>query len=251
MKLQRFLERLPESTAVIKLKTGSATKQVLEAIFVIEGKEPKMQTGDLTPEYLNFDNAESIIVEEGENLGWGEDFTHIRLHAYDEDMNHLKSLSLPRTLKTNESDSVGPDQAIAALTAGMLQMSAEVRRTLTIVTESLAHRESMQAEIIESLLEAKRDQAEWEARHMHLENYLDEEGMRESDSFRTQAVQQLGEILQAVMGAKNMTPSVQDLKNWIAGNPDLLNTMFEDSELMDSVIAAYMARQASQAPPAE
>ena len=86
---------------------------------------------------------------------------------------------------------------------------------------------------------------------MHLENYLDEEGMRESDSFRTQAVQQLGEILQAVMGAKNMTPSVQDLKNWIAGNPDLLNTMFEDSELMDSVIAAYMARQASQAPPAE
>ena len=114
MKLQRFLERLPESTAVIKLKTGSATKQVLEAIFVIEGKEPKMQTGDLTPEYLNFDNAESIIVEEGENLGWGEDFTHIRLHAYDEDMNHLKSLSLPRTLKTNESDSVGPDQAIAA-----------------------------------------------------------------------------------------------------------------------------------------
>ena len=244
-KLQRFLERLPDSSAVIKLKTGSSTKHVLEAVYVFDGMAPKMKKSEFVPELIDRNAAESIILEEAENLGWGEDFTHVRLHAYDEDMQHLKSLSMPR--KISEAPPIGSDQSISALTQGMLQMAAEIRRTLSVVTESLSHRESMHAEIIESLLEAKRDQAEAEARHMHLENYLDDEGLRDSDDFRRTAVEQLGSILETVINAKansNGIPSIEQLKNWLSGNPDMLNAMFDDQDLMDSVMSAYMARQA-------
>ena len=243
-KLQRFLERLPDTAAVIKLKTGSSTKHVLEAVYVFDGMAPKLKKSEFVPELIDRNAAESIILEEAENLGWGEDFTHVRLHAYDEDMQHLKSLSMPRKLEA--AAPIGSDQSISALTQGMLQMSAEIRRTLSVVTESLAHRESMHSEIIESLLEAKRDQAEAEARHMHLENYLDDEGIRDSDDFRKTAVEQLGSILETVIAAKssNGIPTIVQLKNWLSGNPDMLDAMFDDQDLMDTVMSAYMARQA-------
>jgi len=242
-KLDRYLERLPESASVLKLKTGTATKHVLEAIYVFEGTEPRIRESDITPELIERMTAAAIIIEEAENLGWGVDFTHIRLHAYDADMSHLKSLSLPRSIEAKEAEGESA-ASIGHLTHGLLAMSAEVRRTLHIVTESLAHRESMHADIIESLLEAKRDQAEAEANHMRLENYLDEEGIHQADSFKATAVEQLGQILQTVMNAKsgNGIPTADQLKNWIQSNPDMLNSLFEDKDLMDSLISAYMAR---------
>ena len=242
-KLDRYLERLPDSAAVLKLKTGTATKHVLEAIYVFEGTEPKIRESDISPELIERVSAAAVIIEEAENLGWGVDFTHIRLHAYDSQMSHLKSLSLPRAIEAPEA--AGESAAsINHLTHGLLAMSAEVRRTLHIVTESLAHRESMHADIIESLLEAKRDQAEAEANHMRLENYLDEEGIHQSESFKTTAVEQLGAILQTVMNAKaaNGIPTAEQLKNWIQSNPDMLNSLFDDEDLMNSLISAYMAR---------
>ena len=43
LKLTRFLERLPEETAVLKLLIGSSRKQTTESIFVLEGADPNLK----------------------------------------------------------------------------------------------------------------------------------------------------------------------------------------------------------------
>ena len=247
IKLTRFLDRLPAETSVLKLLIGSSRKQTTEAIFVLEGTEPTLKsTGDITPELLDWDSAAELIMAEAEALGWGTDHTHIRLNAQLANGSHLKSVTISTPLESEEQGLQSGDQSqsILHLTNGLLAMSREVRNTLAIVSDSLAHRESVYADVLSELLEARRDQADAEssaqALHMQMTNQQDESG----DEFKHEALSQLGNIVNTVMGTKNVSaPTLDQIKNWASQNPSFWKELFSDPEIVQEVMTHWQAQE--------
>lgn len=249
-KLEKFIERLPDELSVLKLHTGTSQKNHLQAVYVINGTSPRIQS-QILPQLIDRSEAPEEILTEAENLGWGTDFTHIRVMGYTEEMEYLKSIQLSQPIQwVDDTPNTNGDypQAITQLTQGMLAMSAEIRRTLHVVTEQLAHRETVQAEMIETLMDSRRMQAEAEANHMRLENYLEAEGLAGNDTFKAAAMEQLGSIFQTVIAAKNAAPSIDTIKAWANSNPEFVDTLIEDEELVSKVVNAYMTKQATTDP---
>lgn len=247
MKLTRFLDRLPEETSVLKLLIGSSRKQTTEAIFVLEGTEPTLKsTGDITPELIDWDSAAELILSEAEALGWGSDHTHIRLNAKLANGSHLKSVTISTPLESEEQGLERGDQSqsILHLTNGLLAMSREVRNTLAIVSDSLAHRESVYADVLSELLDARRDQADAEssaqAMHMQMSNQMGDAG----NEFKHEALSQLGEIVKTVMGGKTATaPTLDQIKNWASENPTFWKDLFSDPEIVQEVMRHWQAQE--------
>jgi hypothetical protein len=249
LKLVRFLERLPEETAVLKLLIGSSRKQTTESIFVIQGAEPTLKNiGDIAPELIDWDSAPEIIMTEAEELGWGTDHTHIRINAKLADGSHVKSLTLSTPLKSEEGVMTNGDQsqAILHLTNGLLAMSREVRNTLAIVTDSLAHRESVFGDVMTEFLEAKRDQAEAEAGQMGMHMAMENLNNDSNGEFKQEMMSQLGGIVKTIMSGKMQgTPTIDQMKNWASSNPAFWTDLFSDQEITAEFIKQWTIHQAN------
>jgi len=247
LKLTRFLERLPEETAIIKLLVGDSRKQTTVAIFVIEPHEPKIRAGDIIPEKITWEEAEELIMTEADNNGYGVDHTHLRINAKSITNQHLKSLTLSRRkqdhdeLMTNGEQS----QSIMHLTNGLLQLTREVKNCLGIVTDSLAHREAVMGEMFQELLEAKRDVAEAEANTMALDVAIQAEEARDQSGFQQEALGQLGEIVKTVMGSRGNRELSQEealgiLKSWMVDKPEIIDAAFQDEEISAGIMSRIM-----------
>jgi hypothetical protein len=255
MKFTRFLERLPEESAVMKLLIGNSRKQELQAIFVLEPHEPKMRTGDIMPELITWDEAHELILAEAENLGWGTDYTHIRINVKDVDMKHLKSLTLSKRCDDQDGMMSNGDQSqsIMHLTNGLLAMTREIKQTLAIVTDSLAHREAVMGEMFTEMLEAKRDVAEAEGTAMAMDIAMQAGDMNEQNQFGQEALQQLGEIAKVIMGGqqkKEMTPedAAAIVKDWMVNKPEIINGVMANQEISEGLLAHFMAQQSPPSP---
>ena len=247
LKLTRFLERLPEETAVLKLLIGSSRKQTTESIFVLEGSQPNLKNvGDIAPELIDWDSAPETILTEAEELGWGQDHTHLRINAKLADGSHVKSLTLSTRLQSEEGVMTNGDQSqsILHLTNGLLAMSREVRNTLAIVTDSLAHRESVFGEVMGELLEAKRDQAEAEAGQMGMHMAMENLNNDSDGEFKQEAMSQLGSIIKTIMsGRPAVAPTVDQIKNWASQNPNFWTDLFSDPEIVQEVVSHWQESQ--------
>jgi hypothetical protein len=255
MKLTRFLERLPEESAVFKLLIGDSRKQETQAIFVIEPHQPKMRSGDIAPELIAWDDAQEALLNEAENLGWGTDHTHIRINVKAADMTHLKSLTLSRRCEDFDPylSSSDQSQSIMHLTNGLLAMTREVKQTLAIVTDSLAHREAVMGEMMQEMLEAKRDVAEAEGNAMALDIAMQAEDINNKNEFSQEALQQLGEIAKVIMGGqqkKDITveEATSIIKDWMTNKPEIIQGVVNNPEIQGELVSAFMAHQSPPSP---
>mgnify|MGYP003629001973 FL=1 len=135
-------------------------------------------------------------------------------------------------------------QSILHLTNGLLAMSREVRNTLAIVTDSLAHRESVFGEVMGELLEAKRDQAEAEAGQMGMHMAMENLNNDSDGEFKQEAMSQLGSIIKTIMsGRPAVAPTVDQIKNWASQNPNFWTDLFSDPEIVQEVVSHWQESQ--------
>tara|TARA_Y100000114_G_scaffold153764_1_gene174429 strand:- start:581 stop:1360 length:780 start_codon:yes stop_codon:yes gene_type:complete len=240
--LSNFIDRMADDMSVLKLLIGDSRKQQTEAIYIIEGTEPEIKIGDLVPQLLTREEAADIILEDATELGWGSDYTHMRLNVKDGAMRHLKSITLRRQLEDGQNGTGGDiAQSFGHVTDALLQMAKELQRTVATTTGALAHERELNREMMEYMIEARRDTVEAEAQAMALDIALNQDN--KGESFQSEALGRLESIIKAVAGARQeLTPeeAVGTVEKWIHERPEIIDMAVQNETIANGILSRIM-----------
>ena len=157
--LSEYLESLPDDCAAVRVRVGDNNNPGTTAVVAL----PAYKSKDNQYAPLIVEDAEQLaqVVEaEAHEAGWPEEHPVLRLHAYTATGGQLPTFSRtagpPQGGTTPQGSS--PEWAIIGrLVDGYLAFGGEMRRTVDILTETLAHRETIAADAMESALAARQD----------------------------------------------------------------------------------------------
>ena len=248
-RLNKFIDRLGENVAVVKLLVGSSRKMQTEAIFVIEPHEPILKNSDIVAELINLSDMEELIINEAENVGWGTDHTHMRINAKDIEGNHLKSLTLSRSLEHQDEpilNSANHNIFNSHMAAALDRSTRAVVDCLHLVTNDLAHERAINSENISLLMEARRDQIEAEGQSMAMSLSMDADDNSDKMSMTSEAITQLTSIAQTIMGAKKAPTAaefIEMIDKYTDGDPNLIKAALANEKIAGKIMEAYMATQ--------
>lgn len=254
MRLTKFLDRLGEEVAVLKLLVGNARKQTTEAIFIVEPHEPRLKaTGDMMPESVSLDEAEDIILQEAENLGWGEDHSHIRINAKSVEGLHLKSLTLTKTISARpgmESNGIpmGMGQAFQYMGQVVDRSNKALIEGMQMLSYSLDHERNLNAEMMDNMMRNRRELAEAETAVMAMDLALSEESQESRSAVTKEALDQLGGIAKTIMQAKNpqkptRSQILDQIRSYMTDDPDLIQAAMNDPSISTQILQVIMGDQ--------
>ena len=245
VKLQRFIDRLPQpDTAMIKLLIGDSRKQTLEAVFVFEGHEPKLK-GDITAELVTYDDVIECIQIEAENLGWGEDFTHIRLNAQTVEGLHIKSLTLSKITKESQGEQKDMGQVFLHLTNCLDRSNRVLCQTIDRLGETLNNERNFSSEVIQEAIQSRRETIDAEATALSYELALQHATGDERKNLLQEALSSLSQIAKPIIEAnkpKKPTPeeAIGMIKSMIFEDPNIVGQVMADDEISGKIIEEVM-----------
>lgn len=201
--IQQWLESQGEKCAGVRIQLGSRATGTTVGILEIEGRG--LTLSDVTVPYsADVEAAPRVVEDLAIDAGWGGGIgqeTVLRLYAMDK---RGKSISTFQRTATKDSRpgaqltdvhalSLEHRRTLDKLLDTVCEQSRIQNKSLDIMTETLAHRESLMAGILESFLDSQIETAETKAANYVLESALEGEGQNS-----TQTIQ--GQVLQSVMG---------------------------------------------------
>jgi hypothetical protein len=245
--LTEYLETLPDDTAAVRIRVGDNNNPPTVAMIALGAYKSK--DNQYAPIYVE-DLEELAQAVEGEALeaGWPEESPVLRLHAYTASGGQLPTFS--RTAKgvagTSPTGGDGPLYAIIGrLVDGHLAFGAEMRRTVDILTETLAHRETMAQEALESALSSRQDAQDAEMQAYAAQLAADEMGQIESNGpFDGAAGDMLAGLLAKFTGQPEA--DAEGLADIIDSDPSILDDLVQDEGLMGRVMAAWQKKNAGE-----
>ena len=233
--LSEWIEDLPDEIAGVKIRVGK--KRSLPTIGVIAlphfSDEAESRLKEVTPiRILDKDELEELIEEEAAAAGYGEHNEALRLHALNSEGKHQRSWY--QTAQPHSTHS-GEGAVISRLVDGILKSNQELRKSVDILTGSLAHREDVLKDSIESMLEAQQHAVETEASSLlnMIESAIPAEP--QNDPLRQQAAGILGQIGQLFTGAPQGPLTSDSLAEMMEANPEMVKEMLKS----DRVKAAF------------
>jgi hypothetical protein len=230
--IKSYIDSLPPEVVAYRIRLGTGRNVPTISIVAIENSDFVSEDAGII--YCKSEEVASVIEEIAIDAGWGEEETTIRLHALNKKNKSLGTWQLTKKNPIASKNDYGTSYSIGALTDGILSMSAQLTRTIDILTESLAHSETSRAHMFEALLEAREDQlaAEGEA----LISTIDH-GPAEPDPFKMRAMSTLENVAAAFVGG---TPGETD-NNYTA--EDVMNRAKQDIWFAQDLAAEYQKTQ--------
>ena len=202
--IEEWLSKQGDKCAGVRIQLGSRATGTTVGIVEIEGRGLKLS--DVTVPYsAPIDGAPRVIEDLALDAGWGGGMgqeSTLRLYSMD-----VRGKSLSTYQKTAKNDtragaqlsdihaiSLEHRKTLDKLMDTLCEQSRIQTKSLDIMTETLAHRESLMAGILESFMDAQIESAETRATNFILETAL--EGGAEKEGVRSLQ----GQVLQQVMG---------------------------------------------------
>ena len=238
-----------DDCAGIRIQLGTRAAGTQVGIVEVEGRG--MALPATTVAYSSpFEQLARTVEDLALDAGWGSALGQepvLRLYALDKKGKSISTYQ--RTAKAQTSNSSVADihalsrehrRALDKCLDTICEQAKTNTRTIDILTETLAHRESMMAHALEAMMDASQDATEQKAINAMLETALDNQGAGEQDGLKS--VQ--GQVLQSVMGlitGQGAAPEEEDhngsdmtaeqIYNLMKDNPMLrfdVSKLFED-----------------------
>ncbi len=162
--------------------------------------------------------------------GFDDQRTYARLIAYDEKSSQLKSLSIQHQHKIDEQSS---------LVDGVLAMAGEMRRFVSVINTTLEQRENTLQHVIDQLMIAKHSEIESHAASIALDMELQKQEEIHGADSKERALSLAEAVVGQMMGSKLTPASIKDL---ILGNPELIDSLLEDDQVVAAVGAKFMKK---------
>ena len=235
--IQPWIEKLPQSSVMIRIRVGDTSLQTV-ATIAIEGRGYRDTDSDFAAIWHTLEDLPDVITSSLEDNGYGDLYKKGRLHAYDVKGKSNSSRAITATHGRIATLS-GADRAIEKLTEGLLAATAENRKVIAILAETLTHREERMTEAIDAAMESRADALDADAYSMALEmlNESPEEG---TDPLKTQAATVLGQVANMITGqSPNRTPSKEEIRSWMS-NPEFIREMMQDPDIQADFMEAFM-----------
>ncbi len=240
-KLTGYFSRLPFSeVASLTLRIGESARDLITQHKIIMEQSdyrPSSEGSQLEPHLgSTIDEAQEQIEEVLEDLGFGDEYTYARVHAYSAEGKHIRSVSLRHRIPQEQEHHEMNASAAQELARGMVAMASEVRRTLATVTATLEARETAMSSVLESMIEAKHDQiaAEGEAMAYHLA--MEAEQGQENNDIKARGL----EVLQQIAGTFMQGGiDLEAIKSHIKSNPEVVREFAKDPEVVDAISNAF------------
>ena len=233
-----WIEKLPKTAVMIRVRVGDSSMQTV-ATIAIEGRGYRDTDSDWAGEFRSLEDLPDAITEALEDNGYGDTHKKARLHAYDVKGKSFSSRAITATHGRIATLS-GSERAIEKLTDGLLAASAENRKVIAILADTLTHREERMTEAIDAALDSRADALDADAYSMALE-MLNEGPENEADPLKTQAATVLGQVANMFTGqATNQPPTKDQIRSWVA-NPEFVKAMMEDPEIQADLYSAFMS----------
>lgn len=240
-----WLEKLPESVSHVRVRIGDTSLTTVGCIG-IEGRGYKDDDSDFAATWCDIDALSQVI---GDMLSDG-DFGHLhrkaRLHAHSKNGKQVRTKSLTAERSERASQMSSEAASIQMLTQGLLSMAAEMRRSLHVLSDSLAWSEQSRKDAEEYGLAARAEALDAEAYSKALEMITDEH-VEPDDPLKQQAAAVLGQVANMFTGGGMQPggPTSDQVKEWVS-NPEWLNSMMSEPDIQEAILNAYM-QQTTQA----
>ena len=240
-----WIEKLPESVSHIRIRIGD-TSLTTTGVIAIESRGYKDDDSDFAAFFVDVDSLTQVV---GDMLSDG-DFGHIyrkaRLHAHSKNGKQVRTKSLTAEKTERASQMSSEAASIQMLTQGLLSMAAEMRRSLHVLSDSLAWSEQSRKESEEYGLAARADALDAEAYSKALEMLTDENGVEE-DPLKIQAANVLGQVASMFTMAPTGAPTTDQVKEWMA-DKDFFDSMMSEPGIQEAFLNAYV-NQTEPPPP--
>ena len=248
-----WISDLPDDVGAIRVRVGSGRSLPVVAVFKLAGA--KVSKGDHDP--IDCQDLEELADQAelaAQDAGWPTEYTTARIHAYTVDGLEKRSKLFRRQVaedpRPGPTGQVHLEAVIGRMVDGFLAMGGELRKTTDILAETLAHRESLMVEALETALASRQDAQDAEMQAYAASLVADERLALEGESEPNMAHEVLGQVAQVLMNQASGGMDAASLKDLVNSNPDILDDLVNDDELVGQVMGAYRDRMTreSQAP---
>ena len=152
------------------------------------------------------------MVTLAEDAGWGTEHPKARFYAVDMEGKTQRTKQITIPVKGQNKTQISDVHALMlenrkgqeSLLSCIVEQARIQSSSLETLSESLAHREFALATVLETLIEAERENAEVQAANMILEHHLDQETPQAENPYQTAAAKVLDGL------AKTFTPATTD-----------------------------------------
>ena len=235
---RQFLESLPEAAAAVRVRVGSGRSPSTVAVVASDTLSEKARgnLGQTAVTECDADELVSQVLTELDANGWPDEHPTARLHVIDVEGKQLKSWQQTATAPTGE-DGGAFASVVRRLTDGLMESNAEIRRCLDVVTDSLAHRESVLAHALEATIEAK--QAQVDAEGAALAARLEALAGEAEDPLRAAAAESLQAVAGVLMGgAQGGELTAENVVALLEARPELARELARDERVAGLVLGA-------------
>ena len=194
-----------EECAGVRIQLGTRAAGTQVGIVEVEGRGLDLPSTTV-PYSSPMESLARTVEDLALDAGWGSALGQepvLRLYALDKkgkSTSTYQKTAKAQTSNTQVSDihalSMEHRRALDKCLDTICEQARTNTRTIDILTETLAHRESMMGHALEAMMDASQDAVEQKAINAMLETALDNQGAGEQDGLKS--VQ--GQVLQSVMG---------------------------------------------------
>jgi len=242
-KLLDWLNNLPQEATVFSVTGGNSRK--MEQIYKVilpqaleDGWTPKQNDKSEVFQALDIDDLGDQIIEILDDTGFGIEFDKCRVFAYSSQGKQIKSKLLTKQVQL-DSDNLQVS-AIQALANANIQMTGEVRRTLTTVTDSNARLLELVNQLAEGFVDARREQVLAEQERLAYELVLDHQAIEEGQNVKQEGLTLLSQIAHTILEQKQGF-DMGKMKDHIKNNPGVVDDFINDPDIVEAVMQS-MAR---------
>ena len=240
-RLNGFISRLPDETALLTIRAGTTHQDLVlqHKIAILERGYKNTNDGIEPHGAVDLDDAHEQIEDVLSDLGFGEDFTYVRIHAYTATGGHIRSVSLKATSSGPTQDSFDGNAA-EILAKGLVAMASECRRTLATITHTLEQRESVLSNVLNNLIQAKEKQMQAEGEALALQLALETDNNEQSQAVKAKGLDTLQYIANMLM-SKGQTITVETVKEAIRNDPSIIKDVASDEDIVDKISEALFS----------
>lgn len=246
-----WVESLPPSVAMVRVRLGHGnTLQTVQNI-AINDRGYSDSNSEFAAIYVDaglplIDAIAESLVENGYG---GHEGKKARLHAHRADGKQLKTKTLTAEgAKAHQAQ----DVAMLRLVDGLMESNAEIRRVITVLSDTLSHSHERLREAQDDTIESRAEALNSQFDAMALDLLLDDTGEEtEGNLMKESAALVLQNVVGMFTGESPMNgPSKEDVMSWVQ-NEDFVNDVMSDPDIQAAFFAAYQKQQNPPPPPGE
>ena len=239
-----WVESLPATVAMVRVRLGHGSSLQTVQTLAINGREYVDTQSDFAPLYVDgglplIDAIAEALVENGYG---GTEGKKARLHAHTKSGKQVKTKSLT---SDGGAPTTSKDVAMLRLVDGLMESNAEIRRVITVLSDTLSHsherlRES-QDDAITSRAEALNSQFDAMALELMVEETGEDDG---TGALKESAAMVLNNVMTMFTGGESPSngPSKDDVMEWVQ-NEEFVDSVMTDPEIQAAFLSAYQRTQ--------